>query len=173
MLSAFRLLRRYCSGKQVLSLVFATALMSVQCTTYHVMLGGVSHHFTREFRGKPYNEIHHTVGFGGRNEFAKGAVGWSAQYMKNSFNNDAFYLTGQLGFRNITLGRFTNTTGFLMGVATGYADRFGMRSESPIPLAGFANDMCLYDFCLYQVLLPSYEGMSGLVFVGAKYDFRL
>jgi hypothetical protein len=65
--------------------------MSVQCTTYHVMLGGVSHHFTREFRGKPYNEIHHTVGFGGRNEFAKGAVGWSAQYMKNSFNNDAFY----------------------------------------------------------------------------------
>ena len=112
MLSSFRLLLRYCSGKQVLSLVFATALMSVQCTTYHVMLGGVSHHFTREFRGRPYNEIHHTVGF-------------------------------------------------------------GLRSESPIPLAGFANDMCLYDFCLYQVLLPSYDGMSGLVFVGAKYDFRL
>lgn len=112
------------------------------------MFGGVSHHFTREFRGKPYNELHHTVGFGGRNEFAKGFVGWSAQYMKNSFDNDALYFTGQLGFRNITLGRFTNSTGFLMGLATGYADRFGLRSQSPIPLAGLANDMRLYDFYL-------------------------
>lgn len=135
---------------------------------------GASYHFTRQYHGRNYNEINYGIGGGGVNTFGNNNFGITATYLKNSFNNDSAYVIAHYTNSWLHIGKFTNSTGMLIGVATGYETRYdSTRNPSPIPVAGLMNDMCLYDFCLFQVMMPSYDGMSGFVAGGTRYNFRM
>jgi len=150
------------------------ALLSQHCDTYHVAVTGASYHFTREFRGRAYNEFNPGIGGGGMNTFGNTNAGFTAIYLKNSFANDSGYLIGYLAQTWLRLGQFKNSTGVTIGIATGYGTRYtSTREQNPIPVAGLINDMCYSDFCLFQVVMPSYDGMSGFVAGGARYNFGL
>jgi hypothetical protein len=155
---------------------FALCLLAwtAGCTSYHVNLMGASYHFTRQYHGRNYNEINYGIGGGGMNTVGNNNFGVTATYLKNSFNNDSIYAIGHYTNSWLRLGKFTNSTGLMIGLATGYETRYdSKRNQNPIPVAGLMNDMCLYDFCLFQVVAPSYDGMSGFVAGGARYNFRL
>lgn len=155
-------------------LILPAALAFLQCSSYHVNLMGASYHFTRQYQGRNYNEFNPGIGAGGMNSFGNNNFGITATYLKNSFNNDSAYLIGHYTNSWLHLGKFTNSTGMLIGIATGYETRYNRtRQQNPIPVAGLMNDMCLYDFCAFQVMMPDYDGMSGFVAGGLRYNFRL
>ena len=162
------------TGKIWQFLAPAAVLFSlVNCSSYHVNLMGASYHFTRQYQGRNYNEINPGIGAGGVNSFGNSNFGVTATYLKNSFNNDSGYLIGHYTNSWLRLGKFVNSTGMLVGIATGYETRYNRtREQNPIPIAGLMNDMCLYDFCAFQVVMPSYDGMSGFVAGGLRYNFR-
>jgi hypothetical protein len=149
-------------------------LSITHCDTYHVSVTGVSYHFTRQYRGQNYNEVNYGFGGGGMNSTGNNNFGVTAMYLKNSFNNDSAYVIGHYTNTYLRLGPFKNSTGVLLGIATGYGRRFQYtREQNPIPVAGLMNDTCLYDFCLFQVVMPDYDGMSGFWAMGGRYSFRL
>ncbi len=148
-------------------------LMASNCHTYHVAVTGASYHFTREFRGRAYNEFNPGIGGGGINTFGNTNAGFTALYLKNSFANDSGYFIGYLVQTWLRLWQFKNSTGVTIGIATGYGTRYAStREQNPIPVAGLINDMCYSDFCLFQVVMPSYDGMSGFIAGGARYNFQ-
>lgn len=141
------------------------------CQSYHATLGGASYHFNREYHGKAYNELHNNIGFGGENSYGKHNIGSTVQYVQNSFNNDSIYATGYYTYTNYESEGFKNSTGGLIGLATGYKNRFGRKGDDTIPVAGFINDACADKHCLYQVILPPFDGMSGVIVGGYKFKF--
>lgn len=154
--------------------LFAALIPLLQCSSYHVNLLGASYHFTRQYQGQNYNEFNPGIGAGGVNTLGNNNFGITVSYLKNSFSNDSAYIIGHYTYSWLRIGKFTNSTGMLIGAATGYEARYNRtREQNPIPVAGLMNDMCLYDFCLFQVMMPSYDGMSGFVAGGARYVFRL
>jgi len=140
------------------------------CMTYHVTLGGFSKHFQPTYHGKPYNEVHNNIGAGLQYRKNNTALGITVQYVTNSFDKPSVFATAHLMGTNVRWGKFTNSTGVAVGFATGYDDRYGVKSLSPIPILGILNDACLYDFCLYQLILPPYDGMAGVAIIGGKYN---
>jgi len=157
----------------IVALVLLLMLLT-HCSSYHVNLMGASYHFNRQYYGRSYDEFNPGVGAGGVNTFGNSNFGFTATYLKNSFNNDAFYLAGHFTHTYIRLGKFSNASGLLAGVATGYERRYtNTREQNPIPIAGLMNDICYADFCAFQVVMPSYDNMSGFIAGGLRYNFRL
>lgn len=148
----------------------AMVLFSPACATYHVTLGGFSKHFEPTYHGKAYNEIHNNVGAGLQYRKDDTAIGLTVQYVTNSFDRPSMFTTGHIMGTNVRWGKFTNATGVALGFATGYEDRYGAKSSNPIPVLGILNDACFFDFCLYQLVLPPYDGMAGVAIVGGKYN---
>lgn len=146
-------------------------LVFANCTSYHVTLGGFSKHFEPRYRGKTYNEGHNNIGLGG--EFKKDAVslGATVQYVRNSFDNYGIYATAHLTRTNLSFWRIANSTGIAVGVASGYGDRFGVKASDIIPVFGLLNDICLDNFCVYQLLLPPYDNMAGVGVIGGRVHF--
>lgn len=143
-----------------------------RCVTYHVTLGGFSRHFEPTYHGKAYNESHNNVGVGFEYTRDRTNVGFTTQYVKNSFGNDSIYTTAFLSGTNLKTENFKNSTGVAIGFATGYGDRYGVKSTNPIPILGLINEICYTNFCLYQLLMPPYDGMAGVGVIGGKVNFN-
>ncbi len=159
-------------NKTTALLALAIALLPVACQSYQLAVMGASYHFTREFRGHNYNEINPGIGVGGMNTFHRTHVGTTAMFLKNSFGNPAGYAAGYFAQSWLDFGAFRNATGVMIGAAVGYGERFGSsNNQNVIPLAGLVNETCYTEVCLFQVIMPGYDGMSGFVAGGARYHF--
>jgi hypothetical protein len=141
------------------------------CQTYHANLGGASYHFKREYKGQKYNEKNLGIGAGGTNSYGNHNVGSDIQVLENSFGNDSVYLVGSYTYTNIRTKNLTNSTGFIAGGANGYGNRFGRKAQDIIPVAGVYNEGCWQNYCLYQVVMPPFQNMSGFAGLGSKYKF--
>ena len=151
--------------------LFLAGFIFLNCSSYHVTLGGFSKHFEPTYKGKAYNEAHNNIGIGGEYRKDDFSVGATVQYVKNSFNNYGVYATGHLMRTNVRAWRITNATGVAFGAATGYGDRYGVKSSDVIPIFGILNDVCLDNFCLYQLILPPFDGMAGVGVLGGRIHF--
>jgi hypothetical protein len=152
-------------------ILFVILMLLTSCQSYYATLGGASYHFKREYKNQAYNEMHNNIGGGGENTFGKHNFGTTTQFVKNSFNNDSVYAAGHYTYTNYQSKNFTNKTGVLAGFATGYSNRFGRKGNDIVPVAGFMNDACFGNHCLYQVILPPFDGMSGVIVGGYKFKF--
>lgn len=152
--------------------LYAVAAMASACQSYQVSVTGLSYHFTREYRGHAYNEVNPGIGLGGMNTFGRTHVGVTTMVLKNSFGNPGGYAAGYFALSWLKMGAFQNATGLMIGAATGYAERFGSsNNQNVVPLAGLVNETCYARVCLFQVVMPEYDGMSGFVAGGVRYHF--